>query len=154
MKKILLADDDVSVRQTLGEVLRSEQYDVVMAASGREAAAKFIADVPDLVLLDLGMPDRDGWDAFDLMVRTHPSVPVIMITALSGQYRRAAELGVDALMEKPLDLPLLLETAHKYLAESDLRHARRTVRPDFKTVLLNRRTRGVSPAAPADQSGV
>ena len=146
MKKILLADDDASVRQTLGEVLRSEEFDVVTAATGREAAARFIAEAPDLVLLDLGMPDRDGWDAFDLMDQTHPMAPVIVITALSGQYRRVAERGVDALMEKPLDIPLLLETAKNYLAESEPERAHRLTRPDFKTLWLNGRDRGASPA--------
>jgi len=74
MKKILLADDDASIRQMLGQVLLAEQYDVVFAATGREAAARFIADLPNLFLLDLNMPDRDGWDALDLMYSTHPSV--------------------------------------------------------------------------------
>ena len=136
MKKILLADDDAAIRRTLGQVLTSEQYDVGFATTGREAAAKFIAELPDLVLLDLNMPDRDGWDAFDLMYQTHPSVPVIIITALSGQYRRAVDLGVDALMEKPLDLPLLLEAIRNYLAEPEAERVRRLTRPDFKTVLL------------------
>jgi len=141
MKKILLADDDVSVRQMLGRVLISEQYDVAFAATGREAAAKFIADLPDLVLLDLNMPDRDGWDAFDLMYQTHPSVPVIIITAMSRQHGRAADLGVDALMEKPLDIPLLLETIRSYLTESEAQRVRRLTRPDFKTAFLDNRAR-------------
>jgi DNA-binding response OmpR family regulator len=141
MKKILLADDDASIRQTLGQVLTLEQYEVVFAATGREAAAEFIADLPDLVLLDLNMPDRDGWDAFDLMYNTHPSVPVIIITAMSRQYERAADLGVDALMEKPLDIPLLLETIRNYLAESEAQRVRRLTRPDFKTAFLDNRAR-------------
>ena len=141
MKKILLADDDASIRRTLGQVLASEQYEVIFAATGRAAAAQFIADLPDLVLLDLNLPDRDGWDAFNLMYRTHPSVPVIIITALSGQYRRAAELGVDALMEKPLDMPLLLAAIRNYLAESEEERVRRLTRSEFKTVLLDGRAR-------------
>ncbi len=139
MKKILLADDDAAIRETLGQVLRSEHYEVTLAATGREAAAKFISDLPDLVLLDLNMPDRDGWDAFELMYNTHPAVPVIIITALSHQYARAAQLGVDALMEKPLDLPLLLQTIRNYLAESEAEHVQRLTRPDFQTALLNGR---------------
>ena len=137
MKKILLADDDASIRQMLGRVLALEQYEVAFAATGREVAAKFIADLPDLVLLDLSMPDRDGWDAFDLMYHTHPSVPVIIITAMSRQYERASELGVDALMEKPLDISLLLETIRSYVAESEAERIRRLTRPDFRTVYLN-----------------
>jgi len=140
MKKILLIDDDAAIRQMLGEVLILEQYEVVFAATGRAAAARFMADLPDLVLLDLNMPDRDGWDVFELINGTHPLVPVIIITALSRQYNRAADLGVDALMEKPLDIPLLLDAIRDYLVEPETERVRRLTRPDFKTALLDGRT--------------
>ena len=110
MKTILLADDDAAIRQTLGQVLLLEQYSVVCANTGREAGAKFISELPDLVLLDLNMPDRDGWEAFQLMKDTHPAVPVVIITARPHQHQRAAEAGVAALLEKPLDIKLLLRT--------------------------------------------
>ena len=140
--RILLADDDADVREMLGRVLESEQYEVVPARTGREAAAKFIAHVPDLVLLDLNMPDRDGWDAFDLMEQTHPLVPVIVITARPQQYKHAAELGVDALMEKPLNLPLLLSTIAGLLAESETERVRRLTDPGFKTAYLSQQHEG------------
>jgi DNA-binding response OmpR family regulator len=117
MKTILLADDDPAIRQMLGQVLSLEQYRVIFAATGRETAAKFISSLPDLVLLDLNMPDRDGWDAFHLMNGTHPTVPVIVITARPGQQERAANLGVASLMEKPLDIPMLLKTVRDLLEE-------------------------------------
>jgi DNA-binding response OmpR family regulator len=117
MKTILLADDDPAIRQTLGQVLALEQYNVVFAATGRETAAQFISCLPDLVLLDLNMPDRDGWDAFHLMSSTHPGVPVIVITARPHQHERAASLGVASLMEKPLDIPALLTTVRDLLEE-------------------------------------
>jgi DNA-binding response OmpR family regulator len=136
-KKILLADDDASVREMLGRVLESEHYDVVYARTGRETAAKFIDDLPDLVLLDLTMPNRDGWDAFDLMSQTHPMVPVIVITARPQQYQHALDLGIDALMEKPLNLPLLLATIARLLAESEAERVQRLTDPGFKTAYLN-----------------
>ncbi|HTR43926.1 MAG TPA: response regulator [Pseudomonadales bacterium] len=117
MKTILLADDDAAIRHTLGQVLVLEQYNVVLATTGREAAEKFISQQPDLVLLDLNMPDRDGWDAFLLMNSTHPLVPVVIITALPHQHQRAADCGVAALLEKPLDIQLLLRTIQDLLAE-------------------------------------
>jgi DNA-binding response OmpR family regulator len=147
MKKILLADDDAAVRRTLGEVLASEQYDVAVAATGRATAAKFMADLPDLVLLDLDLPDRDGWDVFELITGPHPSVPVIIITAKSRQYQRAAKLRVDALMEKPLDIPLLLKAIRDYLAESETERVRRLARPDFKTAFLDGRAQELVPIA-------
>lgn len=115
MKTILLADDDPAIRQMLGQVLALEQYNVIYAATGRETAAQFISCVPDLVLLDLNMPDRDGWDAFHLMNSTHPLVPVIVITARPHQQERATALGVTSLMEKPLDIALLLRTVRDLL---------------------------------------
>src|SRR5215469_13625534 len=93
-KKILLADDDPGVRNTLRRVLESENYEVVTTANGRDTAAKFTEDPPDLVLLDLNMPDRDGWEVFKLISAEHPLVPVIIITARPQQYEHAAYLGV------------------------------------------------------------
>jgi DNA-binding response OmpR family regulator len=136
-KRILLADDDSGVRQMVGRVLESEHYDVVTAGTGREAAAKFLTNLPDLVLLDLNMPDQDGWEAFDLMADRRPYVPVIVITARPHQYERAVDYGIDALMEKPLNLPLLLNTIADLLAESKIDRAQRLTNRDFKTVLLN-----------------
>lgn len=135
-KKILLADDDPGVRNTLGRVLESENYSVVTAGTGREAGAKFIEELPDLVLLDLTMPERDGWEVFELINGTHPLVPVIIITAKPHQYSHAMDLGVDAIMEKPLDLPYLLKTIAGFLAESENERVHRLTRPDFHTVLL------------------
>lgn len=135
-KKILLADDDAGVRETLGCLLESENYLVTLARTGRDAAAKFFADLPDLVLLDLNMPDRDGWDVFGLMHQTHPLVPVIIITAMSQQHKRASDCGVDALMEKPLNLPLLLATIADLLAAPEKVRVRQLVDHSIETVYL------------------
>jgi DNA-binding response OmpR family regulator len=136
-KKVLLADDDPSVRLTLRRVLESENYEVVTSSTGRETGMKFIQEEPDLVLLDLNMPERDGWQVFELINSTRPLVPVIIITARSHQYERAADLGVDAIMEKPLDLPCLLKTIGEFVAESENERVHRLTRPDFHTVLLS-----------------
>jgi two-component system response regulator MprA len=117
-KKILLADDDVSVRENLGRVLELELYDVVLASSGSEAAAKFRADPPDLMLLDLDMPDQKGWETLNANCRAGRRVPIFIITALPHQAKRAEQLGAAALMEKPLHLPLLLQTVSDLLAKA------------------------------------
>jgi len=72
-----------------------------------------------------------------LMNSAHPLVPIIVITAKPQQYEHAAELGVDGLMEKPLNLPLLLAAIADFLAESETDRMRRLTHPDFKTMLLN-----------------
>ncbi|HKQ39649.1 MAG TPA: hypothetical protein VJ063_16350, partial [Verrucomicrobiae bacterium] len=60
-------------------------------------------------------PETDGWQAFEVMARLAPSVPVIVITARPYQAQRAAEVGIDMLLEKPLEIPVLLETIRKLL---------------------------------------
>ena len=142
-KTILLADDDASIRAMVGRVLELENYNVVFACSGRDATLRFMAGPPDLVLLDLNMPDKDGWEAWRLMNYWQRLVPVIVITARPHQYGQALQGKVDALMEKPLDLRLLLETIQQLVAEPRAAHAARLSDPHFKTALL-----GVS--APAD----
>jgi DNA-binding NtrC family response regulator len=72
------------------------------------------------------------------MNQTHPMVPVIVITARPQQYQHAAKLGIDALMEKPLDLPLLLATIADLLAEPELERMQRLTDRSFKTTYLNR----------------
>jgi two-component system response regulator TrcR len=135
-KRILLVDDDAGIREMLGRVLESEQYEVVLAGTGREAVAKFAASAPDLVLLDLNMPDLDGWEAIDQITSTHPFVSVIVITARPKQYEQAAEMAVDALMEKPLNLPLLLTAIAGLVAESESERVNRLSNPAFKTRFL------------------
>ncbi len=136
-KSILLSDDDRSVRELLGRVLESEHYEVVYAKTGREAVARFHAGPPDLVLLDLNMPEQDGWEVFGQICAKDPLVPVIVITARPEQHRQAIELGIDALMEKPLDLPLLLDTIRTLLEETESERVRRLTAPDYQTVLLH-----------------
>jgi DNA-binding response OmpR family regulator len=116
---ILIGDDDPNICDSLAEVLRAENYAVRLADDGDEAVRQFLQGPPDLVLLDLNMPNLNGWEAFHIMAELHPYVPVIVITARPGQAARAAELGVDMLLEKPLDLLSLLETIRKLLAEPD-----------------------------------
>src|SRR5687768_11376113 len=135
-KTILLADDDASVQTMIRRVLESEHYRVLVASTGREAASQFLNGPPDLVLLDLNMPDKDGWEAWRVMETLHPFVPVIVITARPNQYEQAKTLRIEALMEKPLDLPLLLRTIKRLLVESDEERIRRVTDRNYKTTLL------------------
>ena len=135
-KCILLADDDSVIREVLSRILRAEGFEVVLARNGCEAIAVLVVRRPDLVLLDLKMPERDGWRAYDVMERVSPLTPVILITALPEQHAQAVRLGIDALMEKPLDLTLLLSTIHKLLAEPEQERLSRLTRGDFKTAHL------------------
>ena len=76
-----------------------------------------INGVVDLIMLDLNMPVRDGWQTFQTLSRDYPLLPIIIITARSNQRFPALAAGVGALMEKPLDFPHLLETIRALLEE-------------------------------------
>lgn len=136
-KTILLADDDPGVREMLGRVLETEHYQVMHAKTGLEAATRFLSGPPDLVLLDLNMPEKDGWEAFSMMCEKNPLIPVIVITARPGQLPTAIELGIDAFMEKPLNLHLLLETIRNLLAETEPQRVLRLTDATFKTRYLS-----------------
>jgi len=135
--KILVADDDASVRKMVARVLESAGYKPIQACTGREAAAKFRASRPALVLLDLRMPDEGGWEAFEEISQIDPMVPVIIITAWPNQYEQAVRRGIDALMEKPLDMPVLLQTILDLLSESEQQRTKRLTNRTFTTALLS-----------------
>ncbi len=137
-KDILLADDEASVRKLVARVLESADYRVVAAADGREALARFRAHRPALVLLDLKMPDQDGWQTFEEMRRIDPQVPVVVITAWPNQAEHAARRGMDALLEKPLDMRLLLETIQELLEENPQNRRQRLARQNLLTGALHR----------------
>lgn len=117
-RRILLVDDDPAVRSALAQVLAEEGYTVICGANGEEAL-RAADNAIDLVLLDLNMPVRNGWDTFERLTAQHPLVPVIIITARPNQLFTALSAGVGALMEKPLDFPVLLETIRDLLEEPD-----------------------------------
>src|SRR5271170_155011 len=124
-KKILLVDDDSAIRKILLRLLSEEGYSVLPAANGVEAlefasVAKF-----DLVLLDLNMPQKNGWETFEQLTSQDPLLPVIVITARPNQLFPALASGVGALLEKPLDFARLLETIYSLLEEPpEVRRAR------------------------------
>lgn len=134
--RILIADDDSVVRGSLAAVLESEGYVVDEACNGIEAVTRAIEHLPDLVLLDLNMPHWDGWTAFSQLDRVTPLLPVIVITARPNQYKEAVRLGVDAFMEKPLNIPILVRAIKRLTSEDEKRHDRRITNPAFVTQLL------------------
>ena len=136
-KCVLIADDDSLVRCSLAAVLEFEGYVVDEARNGVEAVTRAIENQPDLVLLDLNMPRWDGWTALSQLDRVTPVLPVIVITARPNQYEKAVRLGVDAFMEKPLDIPLLVRAVKRLTREDEKRHVRRVTNRAFVTQLLD-----------------
>lgn len=127
--KILLADDDPAIRQILCRLLAEEGYAVLTAANGEEALEVAKTTNVDLVLLDLNMPLKDGWETFEQLTNCQPMLPIILITARSNQLFPALASGVVALLEKPLDFTKLFSTIHNLLEEPlEIRLARATGR--------------------------
>ena len=98
-------------------MLRAEGYEVVLAANAQESVDKFDPERIDLLLLDLNLPGKSGWDIFERMSFLNPLLPVIIITGRPFQFEMATAAGVGALIEKPLDMPFLLQTITELLAE-------------------------------------
>jgi DNA-binding response OmpR family regulator len=133
---VLLVDDDVAVLQSLARALESESFDVRTAGSGIDALQLFAVEEPDIVLLDLTMPGGSGWEAFEEMSRRAPLVPVVIVTARPAQFETAREACVGALVEKPVDVPSLIATMRRLLAEDDGTRISRLVHHSPSTRLI------------------
>jgi CheY-like chemotaxis protein len=159
--RILIVEDDPAVRDALAEVLRGENYEVSLAANAPQAMASFAGKKPDLMLMDLNLPGMDGWAVLGALGRDRIRTPVIVITARPHQYEHAVDAGIDALMEKPLDFPLLLGAISRFLQETmqdrmlrlypkgpvtvDLSRTQSVERDHAETKLIHRRRRGRGP---------
>jgi len=129
-KKIMLVDDDPAIRHILLRLLTEENFFVLTAADGVEALELANATKFDLVLLDLNMPVKDGWQTFEQLTAKDPTLPIIIITARPNQFFSALSAGVGALLEKPLNFTKLFDTIRELLEEpAENRLARLTGRP-------------------------
>jgi DNA-binding response OmpR family regulator len=117
-RRVLVVDDDPSIQGFLAEALTDEGYGVRTAANGREALSVLDTWRPDLILLDLMMPEMDGW-AFRAKQRTIPAVadvPVIVFSATRDLVSKAAALEPAHVFAKPFDLEALLGTIERLIA--------------------------------------
>src|SRR6266404_8786130 len=124
-KRILLVDDDPAVRDSLNDVLLAEGYLIIPAQNGQQALDLANESSVDVVLLDLNMPVKNGWDTFEQLTRENPFLPIIIVTARPNQLFTALSAGVGALLEKPMDIPTLLRTMENLLAQSAEQHLAR-----------------------------
>jgi two-component system OmpR family response regulator len=113
---VLIVDDDPAIRGLMAEALRSEGYDVDLAAHGAEALDAMRARRPATVLLDLMMPVMDG---FTFMEHCHreqlcDGVPILVISAVQDALNRVAELPVQATLAKPFDLDELVRLVSRF----------------------------------------
>ena len=108
-RTVLVVDDEPTLRETLAEALEADGLRVITAADGREALERFRADPPDLVLLDLMLPQVSGIEVCRI-VRRESAVPIIMLTAKDSEIDKVVglELGADDYVTKPFSLRELL----------------------------------------------
>jgi len=123
----MVLDDDAQIRQSLQKLLKAEGYEVVLVAEGEAALVELGRDKIDLLLLDLNLPNKSGWDIFERVTSNNPLLPIIIITGRAKQSEVAVAAGVGALMQKPLDVPLLLKTISELLLEPAEKRLKRLV---------------------------
>ncbi len=118
---LLVADDKKEIRNLLKRALKPEGYDVVLAPNGREALAMYQKHKPDLVILDITMPDLSGLEVLGIL-RQSSNVPVIMITGQSEitELDTAMGLNADDFVRKPFQMRELLSRI-----KAKLRHTTR-----------------------------
>jgi DNA-binding response OmpR family regulator len=143
MSKVLLVEDETTLRETLALNLRSEGYEVVQAGDGLTGLRLAREETPDLVILDLMLPELDGL-SLCRMLRRDSSVPIIMLTARGTEIDKIAglETGADDYVVKPFSLGELLARVRAQLrrATSDSRaEAARLQAGDLTLDLLARR---------------
>jgi two-component system, cell cycle response regulator DivK len=116
---ILYVEDNPDNRLLIRRVLMSEGYAVVEAANAKEAFSKIQEAAPNLILMDINMPDMDGY-ALTAQLRALPAldqVPIIALTAnvMKGDRERSLEAGCDGYLQKPVDIDTLTSQIEKYL---------------------------------------
>jgi len=119
--KILIADDEEVIREIMARKIASQNYEVITAADGQEAWDKIIAELPDIIILDLTMPRMDGWTVL-CNVRNNPTSkrwqPVIIVSAHDEveNYKKAMALGADHYLSKPCQIEDVLKAIRLMLS--------------------------------------
>lgn len=120
MATILLVEDNEMNRDMLSRRLEKKGYAVIMAVDGREGIAFAEKHKPDLILMDMSLPEVDGWEATRHIKSNSEtkSIPLIALTAhaMAGDKEKALEAGCDDYDTKPVDFARLLEKIQKALA--------------------------------------
>lgn len=123
MRKILIIDDEPDILTVLSDFLSARGYAISMAMDGEEGVAKFDSDQPELVLCDLKMPRKDGFQFLKEIRASKRWVPVIIISALTepANILKGYDFQADYYLTKPLDLNELLKSVEIMLSLAPLR---------------------------------
>jgi CheY-like chemotaxis protein len=120
MPRILYIEDTENNRILVKRRLEKSGYEVLTAENAGEGLARARAELPDLILMDMGMPEIDGWSA-TRQLKADPQlkgIPVLAVTAhaMQGDRQKALEAGCDEYETKPFDFPRLIEKIQALLA--------------------------------------
>lgn len=121
-KRILLVDDEADMRLIYKKTLEKAGYDVATAKDGNDALEKMKGFRPDLVVLDIMMPDLDGWGAAKKIRETHSpaDLPIIMLTVkgeIEDKVKSVEEVGANRHLTKPIESAQLINTIQALLNE-------------------------------------
>ena len=119
--KIVVVDDNLLSCDMLTRRLRRKGYEVLTASDGDEAIAVAEREIPDLILMDMSLPKKDGWTATRILKQGEKTknIPVIALTAhaMSGDREKALEAGCDDYDTKPVDLRRLIKKMSAFVPE-------------------------------------
>ncbi len=123
MKKILVIEDTLEVRENICEILELDGYEVYAASHGKEGVEKAIKKLPDLILCDIMMPELDGFGVLKILNKNRKThhIPFIFLTAKAerSDFRKGMGLGADDYITKPFDDTELLEAIEMRLKKSE-----------------------------------
>jgi two-component system, OmpR family, KDP operon response regulator KdpE len=110
MTRILIVDDEPQLLRALVLNLRNRGFDVATATSGRDAIEQVVGLPPDVVVLDLGLPDRDGLAVIGELRSREPALPIVVLSARTGSHDKVAALDLGAIdyVTKPFDMNELI----------------------------------------------
>ena len=147
-KTLLVADDDASIRSLLKQLLSDEGFAVLEASTGVEVVDKVKESSPDLVIMDVRMPELDGIEALARLKSTNPKTAVLIMTAFgsSNAAIRAMELGAFDYITKPFELDKISHSVKRVLDYQDLTQEVEVLRDEISSLVQTERIVGNSPA--------
>ncbi|MBI3161197.1 MAG: response regulator [Chloroflexi bacterium] len=118
-KRILIVEDNMDTYELVRFILEKNGFETYSATNGRDGVNAAVEQRPDLIIMDLSMPEMDGWTATSLIKKDPQlaSIPLIALTAhaLPGDRQRAMDAGCDEYITKPMDLAELVETIKEWV---------------------------------------
>lgn len=164
MKKILIVDDDLTLRRILHNSLEQRGYQVVSVGSGKDALAQFNQDGPDIIVSDVSMPEMDGFE-FCRQLRSQPSgklIPFIFLSAKNELNDRVQghTIGADNYLTKPFEMKELLANIEALIERSRRVHAEivhlieQLANPQLKDTIFNSNAQQSQTTVPIEETAI